>query len=150
MANSRLTPAAITLMALALAAPAFAADVKAGALTLSSAWSRPAAQGQTGAGYVTVSNSGAADRLVSATTPAAGRVEIHQSMVMNGVASMHAMDMGVAVPAGGRAVLAPGGYHLMLVGLKAPLKAGAEVPVTLTFEKAGAVKTSFTVRTTAP
>jgi copper(I)-binding protein len=150
MANSRLIPALAAFAAMGFAASAFAADVKAGALTISAAWSRPAAQGQTGAGYATISNSGAADKLLSAASPAATRVEIHQSMVMNGVASMHAMDAGVAVPAGGRAVLAPGGYHLMLVGLKAPLKAGSEVPVTLTFEKAGAVKASFAVRATAP
>jgi hypothetical protein len=150
MANSRLIPALTAFAVMGIAASAFAADVKAGALTISAAWSRPAAQGQTGAGYVTVSNSGPADKLLSAASPVATRVEIHQSMVMNGVAMMHAMDAGVVVPAGGRAVLAPGGYHLMLVGLKAPLKAGAEVPVTLTFEKAGPVKASFAVRTTAP
>lgn len=108
-------------------------------------------QGGNGAGYLTVTNTGRApDRLVSAASPAAGRVEIHQSMVTNGVAMMHAADTGVVVPAQGKAVLAPGGYHLMLIGLKAASPAGGAIPVTLTFERAGKVAASLAVRTTTP
>jgi copper(I)-binding protein len=137
---------ALTIAVAAVAPPALAAD-----LAVSAAWSRPAVQGGNGAGYLTVTNTGAAaDRLLSASSPAAGRVEIHQSMVMNGVAMMHAADRGVAVPAGGKAVLAPGGYHLMLIGLKAASPAGGSVPVTLTFERAGKMNVNLAVRTSAP
>jgi copper(I)-binding protein len=136
----------LALAVAAVSAPALAADI-----AVSGAWSRPAIQGGNGAGYLTVTNTGAAaDRLLSATSPAAGRVEIHQSMVMNGVAMMHGAEEGVAVPAGGKAVLAPGGYHLMLIGLKAASPVGGSIPVTLTFERAGKVTTSLAVRTTTP
>ena len=75
---------------------------------------------------------------------------MHQSMVMNGMAMMHAVPEGVAVPAKGKAVLAPGGYHLMLIGLKAASKAGDTIPLTLKFARAGQVKIDLAVRTTPP
>jgi copper(I)-binding protein len=137
---------ALSLAIAAASSAAFGAD-----LAVSGGWSRPAIQGGNGAGYLTVTNGGAApDRLLSAASPAAGRVEIHQSMVMNGVAMMHAAEGGVIVPAGGKAVLAPGGYHLMLIGLKAASPMGNVIPLTLTFERAGKVTTSLAVRTTTP
>lgn len=137
---------ALSLVLAAASTPAFAADI-----AVSGAWSRPAIQGGNGAGYLTVTNAGAApDRLLSAASPAAGRVEIHQSMVMDGVAMMHPAEAGVVVPAKGKAVLAPGGYHLMLIGLKAASPVGGSIPVTLTFERAGKVTTSLAVRTTTP
>jgi copper(I)-binding protein len=56
-----------------------------------------------------------------------------------------AMVPSLEIPAGGKVVLAPGGLHLMVMGLKAPIKAGEQVQMVLTFERAGAVKTAFTV-----
>jgi copper(I)-binding protein len=139
------------IIALALAVTAVSAPALAAEIAVSGAWSRPAVQGGNGAGYLTVTNAGAApDRLLSAASPAAGRVEIHQSMVTDGVAMMHAAEAGVVVPAKGKAVLAPGGYHLMLTGLKAASPVGGAIPVTLTFERAGKVTTSLAVRTTTP
>ncbi len=130
-----------------LAGAAFAA--KAGAIDISGAWSRPAPAGGNGVGYVVLANGGKADRLVSASTPVAGRVEIHESMVMGGKAMMHPRPRGIELPAGKTVALKPEGFHLMLVGLKKPLKVGETVPVTLKFEKSGSVAVSFKVQVTA-
>ena len=93
---------------------------------------------RTAAIYLTVENRGAvADRLVAARSPR-GAVEIHAMRMDGGVMRMRATS-GVPVPARGRVELAPGGLHLMLVDPAPPLKAGERVPVTLTFERAGAV-----------
>jgi copper(I)-binding protein len=101
-------------------------------------WAR-ASTGKTGAAYLTIVNKGTADdRLVSVATPVADKAEPHMTTEENGVMKMRPVD-GVDVKAGGSAELKPGGLHLMLIGLKAPLKAGQSFPVTLTFAKAGAV-----------
>ena len=131
-----------------LAGAAFAA--KAGAIDISGAWSRPAPAGGNGVGYVVLANGGKADRLVLASTPVAGRVEIHESMVMGGKAMMHPRPRGIDLPAGKTVALKPESFHLMLLGLKKPLKVGETVPVTLKFEKAGAVTVSFDVRAAGP
>lgn len=131
-----------------LAGAAFAA--KAGAIDISGAWSRPAPQGGNGVGYVVLANGGKADRLVAASTPAAGRVEIHESMIMGGKAMMHPRPRGIDLPAGKTVALKPESFHLMLIGLKKPLKVGETVPVTLKFEKSGAVTVPFAVRAAGP
>lgn len=141
--------------ALLLAAPLAlfatgALAITAGKIEITGAWSRPAPQGGNGVGYVTLANKGGPDRLVSASTPVAGRVEFHESMVMNGKAMMHAQPRGLPLAAGKTAALAPDGWHIMMIGLKKPLKVGETVPVTLKFEKAGAVQVAFKVQATAP
>ncbi len=105
------------------------------------AWARPTVQGQNnGGGYLRIDNGkGAADRLLGASAEVATSVELH-SMTMEGdVMRMRKLD-AIDVPAGGTVELKPGGLHLMLMGLKAPLAAGASFPITLKFEKAGEVK----------
>ena len=139
---------AATLALSTLAAPiASAADVKAGQLVLKGPWSRETApRAKTGAGYVVIQNTGKeADRLVGGSTPAADRLEVHSVTTENGVMRMRPQTDGVAIPAGGTLELKPGGYHIMFINLKAPLKAGATVPVTLEFAKAGKVEVSFKV-----
>lgn len=141
---------AIALTAAMVAGSAQAA-VKVIGLSITNPWSRPAAQGGNGAGFVVIQNtSGKPDKLVSVSSPVSGRVEIHESMVMSGQAMMHPRPGGVPVPSGGKAELKPGGWHLMFIGLKQPLKVGDKVPATLTFQKAGKVQVQFEVRTTAP
>lgn len=136
--------AALTL----LAAPVLAAS---STVEVSQAWSRPAPQGGNGAGYAVISNRGTtADTLVAASSPVAARIEIHESMVMGGQAMMHPRPGGLPVPAGATVALKPGGWHMMLMGLKQPLKAGDRFPATLTFRKAGKVTVQFSVQTTAP
>jgi hypothetical protein len=131
-----------------LAVSAQAQDYKAGPITVSAPWVRASAPGQTnGAGYLEIANSGAApDRLVGVSSAAAELVEVHTVVMQNGMAQMRPADDGVAVPAGGRASLAPGGYHVMFTKLKAPFAQGAEIPAVLKFEKSGEVAVKFTVR----
>jgi len=108
-------------------------------------WARATAPGaKVGAGYMKIT-SGAADRLVGASTPAAQRVELHVTMKEGDVMRMREVK-AYDIPAKGGFELKPGGAHLMLVDLKAPLKEGTKVPVTLRFEKAGEVKVELQVR----
>ncbi len=117
-----------------------AGSVKSGALSIEDAWTRATAEGaKVGAGYLTIRNTGSmADTLVSIETPVAGRGEIHEMTMTDGVMRMRRMPNGIETPAGGRAELKPGGTHLMLIDLKQPLVEGGRVPVKLTF-KSGAV-----------
>ncbi len=102
---------------------------------------------QVGAGYMTITNKGtAADRLVSASSPAAGKVQIHEMSMQDNVMKMRELTEGLPIEAGKTVSLAPGGFHLMMMELKAPLKAGDKVPVTLTFEKAGKVEVTLDVQ----
>jgi copper(I)-binding protein len=134
----------VTLVMATVATPALAAP------QVQAAWSRPAAQGTTGAGFMTLANPGATpDALVGAETPLAREVQIHQSSMKAGVASMQ-RQARVPLPAGGRVTFAPGGYHLMLMGLTKALKAGDAVPVTLTFASGTRVKASFVVGPAPP
>lgn len=99
------------------------------------------------AGYMTITNKATtADRLVSASSPAAGKVEIHEMKMQDGIMKMRELPGGLPIEAGKTASLAPGGDHLMLVELKAPLKQGDKVPVTLNFEKAGKVEVTLDVQ----
>src|SRR5690606_2012725 len=87
-----------------------------------------------------------ADRLVSVTSDAAERIELHTVETENGVARMRHLPDGIAVPADGEVKLAPGGYHVMFLKLKQPFAEGAEVPATLTFQNAGQVAVKFKVK----
>jgi periplasmic copper chaperone A len=107
-------------------------------------WAR-ASTGKTGVTYLTIVNKGTADdRLISASTPVAQKAEPHTTVNDNGIMKMRPVD-GIAVKAGGEAVLKPGGLHLMLIGLNGPLKAGQSFPLTLTFEKAGKIEATVAV-----
>lgn len=101
------------------------------------AWARATpAKAENGAAYVTL-KSAAADRLTGASTPVAKHAELHQ-MTMDGTVMKMRQIAGVDLPAGQPVTLKPGGVHLMLLGLTAPLKAGQTFPLTLHFAKAGA------------
>jgi copper(I)-binding protein len=97
----------------------------------------PAVAGNPGAAYFTVRGGKTPDRLVSVSSDMAARVELHASRMQAGVMTMAPLD-GIDVPADGSVALAPGGAHVMLFGLPATLKKGAEIPFTLRF-KSGAV-----------
>lgn len=144
---SRLTRRAwLTAAALGPALPTWAHDFKAGDLRIDHPYATPSRPGlSTGAVYFRgVRNTGpVTDRLLSATTPVAGRVEIHRMQMLPGaqgeVMQMRAVP-SLEVPAGVTVALrhgVAGGHHLMLLDLKAPLKDGDRFPVTLSFEKAG-------------
>ena len=140
-----------TALAAALAtgwvAPALAQQVKAGDLTLSSLAIRAMPPGVPNtAGYMTITNAGSKpDRLLSVACACAARVEAHLSHVMNGQAMMMPASP-VVIPAGGSVSFAPGGYHLMITGVKTPLVDGATQDLTLTFARAGKVQAPFHVR----
>jgi copper(I)-binding protein len=131
-----------------LAAPARAQEVKAGDLVITQAWSRATPGGaKIGGGYLTIENKGsAADRLIGGSADVAGKLEVHEMAVNNGVMTMRPLDQGLSIEPGKTVKLAPGGYHLMLFDLKSPLKQGDKVPVTLEFEKAGKIKLSLDVQ----
>ena len=123
---------------------AFALNATA-AVTATDAWVRGTvpAQKTTGA-FVTLQSSEDA-KLVAVTTPAAKTVEIHSSGMRNGMMHMHAVE-SVALPAGRRVELKPGGFHVMLVGLEKPLAAGDLVPLTFTVEDSRGKTSTFEVK----
>ena len=135
--------AALALAAMVIPPPALAGG--SGDIMLMHPWSRPAAQGQNGAVYLDIANKGAVeDKLVGASSPVAEGVEIHLSTMEDGIHRMREVE-SIAVPAGGSATLAPGGYRIMLIGLKSMLMAEESFPVTLTFEKAGDIGMTVSV-----
>lgn len=140
------------LTALTLAAAAVPAHAAAPTVEVSQAWSRPAVAGGTGAGFLTLTNRGKApDALTGAESPMARKVEVHRTTMTGGVMKMARVER-LAIPAGGKVTLAPGGHHLMLFGLTKALNAGDRVPATLSFASGAKVKVEFVVGTgaTAP
>jgi copper(I)-binding protein len=92
-------------------------------------------------GFVSISNTGSTDdTLIAATSPVAGEVQLHEMKMEGDVMKMQELPGGIPVPAGQTVMLKPGGLHLMFMQLKQPLVEGNQVPVTLTFEKAGTVE----------
>ncbi len=130
---------AVLLTGVAIFSMARGAEVTAGDLTVSKAWARATPPGaSTGAVYVTVENHGdSEDRIVSATSPAAKSTMVHETIEQNGVSTMRAADATVAP--GATLEMKPGGMHIMLMGLAAPLKEGDSLTLNLVFEKAGPV-----------
>lgn len=124
-----------------------ASELVAGDLKLMAPWVRASVPGQVnGAGYVQIDNKAKqGDRLISASASGVNRVELHTIITENGVAKMREVP-GIDVPASGSVKLSPGGFHIMFLGLSEPFKAGATVPVTLKFEKAGEVKVNFEIK----
>jgi len=105
----------------------------------------PTGTPNTGA-FMVIKNSGNADRKVlKAESPVSKVVELHNHINDNGVMKMRPVEGGIAVPAHGKAELAPNGFHLMFMDLKQPLKQGDTLKATLKFEKAGTVDVSFGV-----
>jgi hypothetical protein len=138
------------LRILAVAAFAAVATSAAAAPVVTAAWSRPAGQGTTGGGYFALSNpKGPADALVAVETPVSDMAMMHRSSTANGVATMAMVD-AVPLPKGASVVFAPGGYHLMLMDLKRPLKMGDSFPATFRFRSGARVKATFVVGLTAP
>lgn len=150
LSKTRLRGLLFAAFAILIAAPASAHGYKAGALEISHPWARETPPGaKIGAGYLKVKNTGGeSDRLTAVATPAAEKVEIHESTSENGVAKMRPVS-AVELPAGGEVKLAPGGIHLMLIGLKEGLAEGMRIPATLTFEKAGTVEIELAVENMA-
>ncbi|AZO79362.1 MULTISPECIES: copper chaperone PCu(A)C [unclassified Bosea (in: a-proteobacteria)] len=146
MITFRLTFAA-TALALACGT-AIAQDYSAGLLKIEQPWTRATPAGaKVAGGYVAVTNTGAApDRLLGGSSEIAGKVEIHEMSMNNGVMTMRGLPEGVELKPGAKTELKPGGYHIMFMDLKRQLKEGEKVKGTLTFEKAGPVPVEFSVQ----
>lgn len=127
-------------------APALAHDYEVSGLGISYPWARATApRAPTGGVFMTIENIGdTADRLIGASSPIAEHTDIHNTVNDDGVMRMRPVD-AIEVPIAGSAELAPGGYHIMLIGLTEPLKKGSRIPVTLEFENAGTVDVEVTV-----
>ncbi|MEY3974434.1 MAG: hypothetical protein RIS59_795 [Pseudomonadota bacterium] len=135
-----------------IAALIFAAPLAAhaGPIEIRDAYAHATSTAQAvGAGFLTIANSGAADRLVSVSCTCSQSAELHSMTMDGGVMKMRKLE-GIDVPAKGSLVLEPGGMHLMLIGLKAPLAEGQSVPLELRFDKVGVVKTTLKVKSRVP
>jgi len=126
-------------------------DAKRPQLFLSNSWMRqPIAGRDMSAVYVTIGNGGTADdTLLSAKSDMAARIEIHTTIEENGIASMKKMDMA-AVPAEEGLVMAPGGAHLMIFGLKKDFKDGEQIDLSLSFEKSDPMTIQVPIMKTPP
>ena len=130
----RVLPIAVLALCLPLTALA-----QQGGIQVQHAWSRPAMAGHTGVVYLTITDHGAPDQLTGVASIDADKAELHQSFNDNGVMKMRPVA-SLPIPSGKSVTLQPGGYHIMLMGLKHALSAGDSVPLTLDFAKAGQVK----------
>jgi hypothetical protein len=110
-------------------------------------WSRATPKGTTvGSGYLTIVNSGTtADRLVAVSSDVASSLQVHEMTMEKGVSKMRPLKSGLEIKPGQTVELTPGGFHIMLMGVKKPLNKGDHFEATLTFEKAGMVKVEFDV-----
>ncbi|HZT55052.1 MAG TPA: copper chaperone PCu(A)C [Burkholderiaceae bacterium] len=136
----------LSAAALALAgAIAHAHSFKLGEIEIGHPYARATAAGQpTGGGFLKLDNKGRDDKLLSVRAAVSAGVELHAMRMDGDVMRMRQVD-AIALPAGQTVELKPGGFHIMFVGLKAPLKAGDKFPMTLTFEKAGEVEVTVNV-----
>lgn len=128
----------VVLGLMVLPAAALAQEFKTGDIVVVAPWARATPGGaKVGGAYLELRAApGAGDRLVSASSPAASAVEIHEHINDGGVMKMRRID-GLTVPGGASVMMKPGGHHLMLMDLKQSLKQGDKLQLTLTFEKAG-------------
>jgi len=110
-------------------------------------WSRPTPPGTPmGVGYLVITNNGEQDiTLVSAESPRAGHVSIHETYEHEGLMRMQPVKDGLTIPAGGTVELKPHSYHLMLEQLSQPLVEAEKIPVTLDFEGAEDIKIELVV-----
>jgi hypothetical protein len=133
------------LIGIALSSVAAAQSATAGSIKIENAYTRATVPGQQVAGgFMKIENKGSTDQLISASSPAAGEVQLHE-MAMDGNVMKMRQVKDIAVPAGGAVELKPGGLHLMFMNIKAPLTAGESVPVKLKFAKAGEVEVKMPV-----
>jgi periplasmic copper chaperone A len=129
------------------AGSAIAQTYKAGAIEIEQPWARATPKGATiGAGYMKITNTGTEpDRLVGGSAPFTGRLEVHSMTMEQGVMKMRELKDGLEIKPGETVELKPGGYHMMFVGLKQPLKQGEDLTVTLKFAKAGTIEVKYPV-----
>lgn len=140
------TALAILILMHAQPRAALAHDFTAGEIAIAHPWARPTPPAaKVGGAYLVLQNKGkTADKLLRATSPVAGVVELHTMRMEGDVMRMRAVP-GIDLPPGQTVTLAPGGLHVMLQDLKQPLKLGDRLPLTLVFQRAGQVKVELAV-----
>lgn len=133
---------AAAVAAILLATPTAAHELTVGTIEITDLWTRATPPGaQAAGGFLTLTNTGTEpDRLIAVSTPVAARGELHEMAVNDGVMTMRQVE-AIEIPPGETVTLAPGGFHLMFIGMSEPLSEGGVVPVTLTFEAGGAIET---------
>jgi periplasmic copper chaperone A len=143
-----LSSLALMAILIAVAPAAFAQGGATSTIAVEQPWARATPAGaMTGAAYMTIANkTNTADRLTAASSDVAAKVQIHEMAMVNGVMQMRQLVDGLAIPAGGSVTLKPGGYHVMLIGLKKRLIAGQTLPLTLTFAKAGNISITVPIQ----
>ena len=143
--NTLLNALLLAVMGFGLVGFAQAQNAKVGSLQIENAYTRSTVPGQMAAGgFMKIENKGGVDLLVSASSPVAGEIQLHEMAMEGNVMKMRQVK-DIPVPAGGAVELKPGGLHLMFMNIKAPLAAGETVPVKLKFAKAGEVEVKFPV-----
>lgn len=132
---------------LSLTMPAIAHEFSLGDLRIGHPWGRATPPGaKVGGGYLRIENKGSTpDRLLAAKVERAGRVEIHEMSIADGVMRMREVPAGIAIAGSAAIELKPGGLHLMLMELSAPLRQGERLSGSLVFERAGKVDVEFAV-----
>ena len=135
-----------TALTVASLSPAFAQTTSAAPIMVENAWARATPGNiKTGGAYMTLKDMGTSpDQLVGVSTPVADKAELHIMTEDNGVMKMRPVA-AIPVEPGKPTELKPGGYHVMLMGLKNPLKEGDSFPMTLKFEKAGTIQVTVKV-----
>jgi copper(I)-binding protein len=136
--SKHLIAAALTTVC---AVSAFAQNV-----TVTDAWARATVQGQKATGAFMKITAKDNAKLVGVSSPVAGVAEIHEMKMEKDIMKMAALPNGLDLPAGKAVELKPGGYHVMLMDLKAPLAKDTTVPVTLTFQDAKGVKSNVELK----
>ena len=118
---------------------------KDGTLKITALWTRATPAGaKVAGGFFTITNSGTQpDRLIGGTFALAGKVEVHEMAMDNGVMKMRALDNGIEIKPGQTVELKPGGYHMMFIDLTATVKEDDKVTGTLIFERAGTIETYY-------
>ena len=145
MKNNLLNAMLAVVIGIGFTGTAQAQNAKVGGVQIENAYTRATVPGQMAAGgFMKIENKGAADQLISASSPVAGEVQLHEMSMEGNVMKMRQVK-DIAVPAGGAVELKPGGLHLMFMNIKAPLTAGQTVPVKLKFSKAGEVEVKIPV-----
>ncbi len=124
-----------------------ASTVKVGTLTIEAPWTRATPQGaRVAGGFMRITNTGSQpDRLIGGSFPLAGRFEVHEMAVTDGIMTMRELAKGLEIAPGQTVELKPGGYHVMFMELREPVRQGAPIKGTLVFEKAGTVEIEYKV-----
>ncbi len=143
--KSKVLATIFTAISIAFSGATMAQNAVVGSIKVENAYTRATAPGQQVAGgFFKIENKGVADQLLSASSPVAGEVQLHE-MAMDGNVMKMRQVKDIPVPTNGAVELKPGGLHLMFMNIKAPLAAGETVPVKLKFAKAGEVEVKMPV-----